>query len=176
MSLGRLRAVLPPPSRPNETGGGASWSEIERRIGTALPADYKAFIAVYGTGRVDDFLVILNPFTANPYIDLVDHALNDPEGLAGLRRDHPGLYRFDRYPAPGGLMPFGVADNGDVFYWKTAGPAEGWTVVVCEARGPDCDEIALSMSDAVAALLIRTVRTRVLPPGFPTAHPAFHSG
>ena len=42
------------------------WPEVERRLGTRLPADYKLLIASYGEGSFDDFIWVLHPTTINP--------------------------------------------------------------------------------------------------------------
>lgn len=172
MALSELLAVLAPPSHPRETGG-TPWPEVERRLSTALPTDYKRFIETYGTGRIADFLVILNPFTANRHIDLIDHALHDPEGMSLLKDEHPGHDRFDRFPVPGGILPFAITDNGDTFYWKTSPSPDRWPVLVYESRGPDHDMFDGPMTTALAALLSGAVRSRIFPSGFPGPAPSF---
>ncbi|MEE7459158.1 SMI1/KNR4 family protein [Methylorubrum populi] len=172
MSLSDLRAVLAPPSHPRETGG-APWPEVEHRIGSALPPDYERFIETYGSGRIGDFLVALNPFTANPRIDLIDHALHDPEGMALLKASHPDHYPLDRFPKTGGLMPFAVTDNGDTFYWVTSSPPDRWPVLLYASRGPDHDRFDSPMTAVLAGLLGGRMRSEILPAGFPGTAPAF---
>ena len=172
MAVNDLLAVLAPPPHPRETGG-APWPEIERRLSTALPEDYKRFIETYGTGRIGDFLVVLNPFTANRHIDLIGHALHDPEGMALLKREHPGLYPFDRFPASGGLLPFAITDNGDTFYWKTSAAPDRWPVLIYEARGPDCETFERPMTALLAGLLSGRLRSRLLPAALPGPTPSF---
>ena len=59
-----LLATVPPP--PQGGGSGVDWPEVERRLGTRLPADYKLLIASYGEGSFDDFIWVLLPTTINP--------------------------------------------------------------------------------------------------------------
>jgi len=62
--LERLRELLPPPADPVEPGRPDGWPAVERSLGTALPGDFKAFTERYGSGTVDAFLYLFNPFTA----------------------------------------------------------------------------------------------------------------
>jgi hypothetical protein len=62
--LERLRQLLPPPADPVEPGRPDGWAEVETAIGTQLPGDFKAFTELYGSGMVDDFLYLFNPFAA----------------------------------------------------------------------------------------------------------------
>lgn len=142
-------------------------------LGTPLPDDYKEYVARYGSGVIDDFLVVLNPFAANPNIRLVDAGAERRQALEELRSGFPLEYRHDVYPRPGGLLPFAITDNANVFYWKTAGEPNSWTVAVYEGRGPAFAEYAGGMAACLRALLERAVRLDVLPAGFPGRAPAF---
>src|SRR5215216_143821 len=62
--LERLRELLPPPADPVEPGRPDGWAAVEATLGTRLPADFKAFTERYGSGTVDDFLYLFNPFAA----------------------------------------------------------------------------------------------------------------
>jgi hypothetical protein len=62
--LQRLRELLTPPADPVEPGRPDGWAAVEAAIGTELPGDFKAFTERYGSGKVDDFLYLFNPFTA----------------------------------------------------------------------------------------------------------------
>ena len=62
--LERLRELLPPPADPVEPGRPDGWAEVEGTLGTELPGDFKAFTERYGSGTVDAFLYLFNPFTA----------------------------------------------------------------------------------------------------------------
>ena len=68
---------------------------VERSLGTALPGDFKAFTQQYGSGTVDDFLYLFNPFAAGQDGNLL--AKKD-RVLAAYRQTRA---RFpDRLPCP----------------------------------------------------------------------------
>lgn len=174
MSRDALLALLPPPAAPVRAVPDGGWPEVERRLGAALPGDYKWFVELYGCGRIDDFLVVYCPLAPTRFLDLVHHALDDPEGWAVLGREHPRAFPDARFPARGGLLPFGRSDNGDLFYWKTAGPADAWTTTVIDARYPDGRyDHPGGMADLLAGLLGRTASADIVSDEFPSAAPRF---
>ena len=173
MSIDALAAILAPPSEPREAGRESEWARVEEELGVRLPEDYKLFVQVYGSGTIDDFIVVLNPFSANRNINLLEAGRLRMQAVAELRSDHPDDYRHDAFPATGGLLPFAITDNANVFYWKTNGRPDAWTVVVYEGRGPAFAEFGGGMSAALAALLSGSVRFDVLPRDFPSARPTF---
>src|SRR5262249_35246160 len=59
-TLVELLTVLPPPRRPFHNQG--DWAVVEAAIGLRLPSDYKAFVAAYGRGTINNCLVIESPF------------------------------------------------------------------------------------------------------------------
>ena len=60
-----------PPVAPVETPSAIGWQSVEATMRIELPSDYKEFIAYYGTGAVDNFLVVLNPFSCNDNLNLI---------------------------------------------------------------------------------------------------------
>ncbi|ASU79686.1 hypothetical protein CDG81_16995 [Actinopolyspora erythraea] len=54
-SLDRLRMLLPPPE---VAPAPQLWEDVERRLGVALPNDYKDFTEVYGDGTLEDYLLL----------------------------------------------------------------------------------------------------------------------
>lgn len=44
---------------------------MEKNLGMILPLDYKKFINKYGTGSINDFIWILNPFSENENLNLI---------------------------------------------------------------------------------------------------------
>src|SRR5262245_20743806 len=68
MSIAQLSQVVEPPSAPVEAGSAEKWSRIEKSVATALPADFRDFGLLYGTGRFVDpariAIYVYNPFSA----------------------------------------------------------------------------------------------------------------
>ncbi len=174
MSRDALTALLPPPAAPACAVPDDAWPTVERRIGVALPGDYKWFMRLYGYGTIDDFLVVFCPLAPVLWSDIVHHALDDPEGWAVLSRQSPRTFPDARFPAEGGLLPFARSDNGDYFYWTTGGPADAWTTTVIDMRYPDgrYDHLG-GMVDLLAGLLGRTVPADIVSDDFPSPAPRF---
>ena len=120
MSLQELAAVLPPPAEPRETRG--EWAKVEAEVGTPLPADFKDYVARYGTGVVNEFLWPLNPFAANENINLVAEIRFQLETLRETRAKFPRKFTFAIFPEPGGYLPWGRSENGDVMQVKLISP------------------------------------------------------
>ena len=167
--LAQLKTVLPPPISLIAVGG---WREVEQELGTALPDDYREFVATYGAGTIDGFLSIFTPAGPTKWIDVIwrsrDH--DDLPTLFTRREQHPP---FDAFPSPGGLLAFGQTDNGDVLYWKTDGSPFDWTVVVFPGRDPDYFEFDGAMTDFLTRVLSRSLRVDLFPRDFPSADPKF---
>ena len=137
-ALAELVKLLPPPKAPEETGG--DWQRIEAELGTALPDDYKEFISIYGTGGIVtqpelDILWILNPFSANSSKNLIRQVQGWSKFFLTLNKDSRPNY--DLFPAPGGLLMWGICLDGDKLLWNMHGQRHQWGVETAEARGED---------------------------------------
>ena len=132
--LEALVRLMPPPAEPRATGDPDRWPQIELRLGRRLPSDYKAFVATYGSGRIGDFLNVANPFSDNP------HVRDLPESMLQTYREIRTFEHipFPIHPEPGGLIPWGDTDNGDVLFWVADPPddPDRWSIAVSEVRGP----------------------------------------
>ncbi|MEI7768003.1 MAG: SMI1/KNR4 family protein [Phycisphaerae bacterium] len=162
MQLDNLNAILPVPPSPVETHR-RPWSAVEQEVGTQLPDDYKAFIEQYGSGRISEFIWVLNPFSSNQFINVCGQMVALLGALAALARDFGVPCPYPLFPHSGGLLPFAVTDNGDVLYWVTHGDPNTWRVVVNEARGPKYEEFALNATDFLAGILTHRVNCTVFP-------------
>ena len=172
MSLDELKAVLAPPAEPAEAPRPEDWPSAEARLGTPLPDDYKTFIEAYGTGRIDDFLWVFNPFSEHQHLNLLERAREMPEIYAELGEEgheHPPPI----FPSPSGLLVFGATDNGDFLFWKTSGPPNDWTVVVNESRAPEYEEFRGGLAYFLVTVLRRRYRSNIFPDDFPSASPTF---
>lgn len=167
MSFIELLAVATPPVN-RAAAEVYEWLDVERRIGTPLPSDYKAFIDRYGLGKLGDFIVVFTPSDQSPHVNLGIQIRQKLDTLKQLASEWGEELPYPLYPAPGGLLPFGATDNGDVLYWLTSGSPDRWTVVVNEARGPDYDHHYCSMTTFLAEVISGQRRCRIFPRSFPT--------
>jgi hypothetical protein len=120
--LDDLTQLLIPPADPLAPGSPDEWAQVEQRLGTELPSDYKAFISRYGAGTIDDWFVwVLSPFSpATPG--------NLEHRLAEHREEHG--FNVQYFDEPDGLIPW--ADNADrgMAFWETHdSDPQRWTVV-----------------------------------------------
>lgn len=134
MTIDSLIKLLPPPGVPSETSD-ASWMIIEITVGTPLPSDYKEFIGRYGTGRINEFIWIFNPFTKRSNVELLTQQRRQIEIRQQLEREYGESCPFPLHPSVGGLLPCGGTDNGDTIFWLTHGAPSSWSIVVNESRG-----------------------------------------
>lgn len=160
MSIENLSRAVPPPERPGDPFSGL-WRDVEAKLGTALPADYKAFVQRYGLGFFMEYLWIWTPGAYSPHVRLEREA---PSVLRLFADDEH--FPFPLWPAPGGLLPFGVTIDGDYLAWVTKGAPDEWRVTVLDrgmgyeaAHASDCD-----LTDFLAGLATGEID----PPSFQT--------
>jgi hypothetical protein len=124
-ALDDVVTLLPPPVRP--FGAPFDWVDIELRLGTALPGDYKAYCDRYGHGGIATgwWLNPLTPDCPEPFFDLFDTTLRD------YLADGDGT----PFPAPGGLLAFASSELKSTFWWRTGGPSDTWPIVLEDDAG-----------------------------------------
>jgi hypothetical protein len=164
--LAALRTFLAPPVRPTEAPSSRDLAQCEAILGR-LPEDYKDYLRTYGTGCVADFIWIMNPSASNPNLNLLTHGERRLAAYREIRGDEGAEFPYRLFPEPGGLLPFGLTDNGDTLFWRTLGSPEDWTVVVSEARVPQYEEFALCTTAFLVAILRSAVRPASFPDDFP---------
>jgi hypothetical protein len=168
--LDALTRVIRPPAPSAERPDDEAWQSVESKLGTKLPVDYKEFITRYGTGAVDNFLWVFNPFSHNRYLNLLDAGKAQLDALRHLRYER---VPYPLYPDTNGILPWGITDNGDVLYWLCKGDASNWLIVVNESRGPRWREFQLSTCEFLVALVTRELVVDVFPDDFPSESPEF---
>src|SRR5574341_1591236 len=162
MSPTLLMTLMPPPKKPIEVGDVSLWGTVEETLGTPLPDDYKNFINTFGTGVIGDFLWILNPFSANKYLNLVAQFQYYLDALRPLRDEFSDDWIHPIYPEPGGILPCGVTDNGDVLFWKTGGDPDTWTIVVFDGLGPFSEEYSYTITKFLEKLLLGGIDSDII--------------
>jgi hypothetical protein len=161
--LERLRRLLAPPASPVEAARSDRWAEVEAALGTGLPSDFKAFTEVYGSGKIDDFLYLFNPFTQGQDGNLLVEKDRVLAGYRQTRARFPERLALPPFPEPGGVLPLGRTDNGDELYWLTQGQPDQWPVVLLEARAALQELHPMPVTGLLAALAANQLTSRVLP-------------
>jgi len=169
-SIPTLLQILRFPTSPSDRPNASEWQSVEEKLGMQLPEDYKEFITHYGTGAIDGFLWVLNPFSRNKYLNFFDQGQVKIDALRGLCQE---AIPYPLHPDPNGMLPWGVTDNADVLFWCCNGPPSHWWIVVNEDRGPRWREYKLSTSDFLARLTTRRLVVDIFPEDFPSESPEF---
>lgn len=158
--LKKLVALLDPPRAPVEVPGARDWSAVECFLGTSLPADYKRFVATYGTGLISDHLQVMNPFsTVRPWFQRLRgdlgalHAARWNQQSSGEALNN---VPYPIFPEAKGLLPWGFTYNGDLLCWRTDRHPDTWTVVAA-TRSWRYAEYAGTMSEFLVDLLSEKV-------------------
>jgi hypothetical protein len=161
--LERLRQLLPPPADPVEPGQPDGWAEVEAALGTGLPGDFKSFTERYGSGKVDDFLYLFNPFAAGQDGNLLAEKDRVLAGYRQTRARFPQRLPLPPFPDPGGVLPLGRTDNGDELYWVTDGAPDDWPVALLEARAGLQEVYRMPVTGFLATLAANQLTSRILP-------------
>jgi hypothetical protein len=127
--LQELLRVLQAPAEPAEPALAEDLDEAERQLGIRLPADYREFAALFGSGSIGGFLHIRNPSSRNEYIRLVDAHEAQVGVLHELRDSGAEELPYPIHPEPGGLI------SGRTPVMETA--VTGWqTLLTTLMHGP----------------------------------------
>jgi len=138
-----------------------------------LPTDYLRFVQSYGPGVIDDFLYVFIPQAANDNLRLESQYERQTSALRSLR-EHGVHIPFAIHPEPGGILPWGVTDNGDVCFWKTQGEdPDRWEVAVADGRMSYWFEYPGTMSELLLGVLTRVVYCDIFPDDWPADQHSF---
>jgi hypothetical protein len=162
--LDRLQEVLAPPGAPLETPPPGGWEQAEKCLGLSLPSDYKLFIQTYGSGRVNNFLGILNPFSGNRFRNMLDRAPLFRADIWQLVTSSEALP--PELDTPDDLLAWGVTDNGHMLFWVTRGAPSDWHVCLT-GRDPEWYFYPLGMSEFLWRWLAGQLIVRAFPPDVP---------
>lgn len=165
MVFDELLSVMPVPSNVVEGGLGQDWGRVTGRFCDPLPTDYMQFIDTYGSGSVNGFLTVFNPFSANFHVNLFDQVLFTLSSLRALKAQFPREVPFPLYFEPGGMLPWGMSIDGDIYCWLTNGISGGWqTVVIC--RHAPAGHFKMTMTQFLARAIKGEIKSYSIPEDF----------
>ena len=165
MSTAELKKLIASPKKPSEPGSAKKWAEVEEELGTKLPADYHEFVDAYGSGLFANFYRVNNPFSADEFLALIPASNSWAETLREEKENDEDAVPYPIFPETGGLLHWANDDNGNTYYWKTAGAPDKWTVVQRSERGDGFKEHKCSMSAFLVGVL--TKKIKALASGYP---------
>ncbi len=165
MDIDELYDALPRPQSPFETGSEEAWLRAAGQLGSRPPIDYVYFINSYGTGRINKFLWVFNPFAGNRSLNLVAQMPLILGSIRESRAECPEDYPYPLYFEPGGILPWGVSDDGDYYFWLTGGSPDQWTVVTVP-RHAEVEWFNLPMSLFIARALKGQLKSGAIPEYF----------
>lgn len=173
MSIAELTTLVRPPVEPSDTGTQEQWAQIEDELGVALPPDYKAYIATYGSGSFNDFIVYFNPFSPSPHDNLLDqfrqhHQAEREKRLWFPDRSESIVHPFQLFPEAKGLLPFGRTTNfGDTFFWQIHEQPDAWPVVHYNLRDGEYELFQTTCTAFLVGVFSKTCISRLFPTDFP---------
>jgi hypothetical protein len=165
MIIDELLAVLPSPAIPAESNSKNNWGEITDQIGEPLPTDYMQFIDAYGSGSLNSLISVFNPFSMNRHLNLMYQMNVQLSALRLLKTEFPGEISYPLFFEPGGLLPWAISIDGDVYCWLTKGYSGKWEVVVICRQG-GTEHFPMTMSQFLARLIKGHISSASLPNGF----------
>lgn len=162
MTVGNLVRAVPPPAVPVDAFPGP-WGPIEAELGVALPADYKEFARLYGSGYFMEFMWVLVPRSSDLGADFMRRVREACHAFRILSLPHP------LWPSPGGLLPLGWTDNGDHLFWLPRPEPESWRVLVWDRgglEGEDVEVFECDLTDFLAGLATGHISPKAFPDDF----------
>ena len=167
MSLSHLQTILVPPHSPCDNGDGNVLPLID--VTVSFPDDYASFTKNYGTGRIADFIAIFNPFTKNEDLNFFEQKKLILEDFNLLLDEDSEYYKYTLYPNKNGLLPVGVTDNGDYFFWVVSNIENSnlWGTAIVASRSPDIEYFDENITSLLAGILSKKIKPDSLPGNFP---------
>lgn len=162
MVIDQLLKVLSPPARPAEGGRNLDWASIANLFGKPLPTDYIMFVELYGSGQVGGWLSVFNPFSKNSNLSLTGQFFRILANVSLSKEQFPESCPFPLLFEPGGLFPWGISIDGDIFCWQTKGVSGLWTVVVL-GRHSDPEVFQYPFSEFLAKCITSEISCNAIP-------------
>ncbi|MCF2525745.1 SMI1/KNR4 family protein [Yinghuangia soli] len=151
--LHEIAALMPPPSAP-DLAKDAEWRSAEEHFGSVLPPDYREFLACYGEGIIDEYLMILGPRFRNGVSGIVRSNRDVLSALASVVPGSRAGFPVALESKVGGVVLWGCTEDGDYCFWRCLGDdPQGWTTVVYSRHFDDWEEYPCGFSEFLLLLL-----------------------
>lgn len=147
MSITELIEIMPPPSDPVDVYG--NFEAVEQRLSRELPADYKRFVELYGSGRIADFFTVLNPFSKNPRLNLELSQIEAAHQFSTIEQSPQSKL----YYKPESMLFIASTDNGDYFFWDTSNKCSEGSIIVLDTRSFDFERFRFDIIEFLVAFI-----------------------
>ncbi|MFE7776710.1 SMI1/KNR4 family protein [Streptomyces sp. NPDC057445] len=157
----QLTRIVPPPAERDRR----AWPEVETRLGTVLPEDFKDLVDTYGGGVFDETIWVLEPDCADRDYDLLAIKEERAEILGRLWEIGPEPRPVQLEAAGAGLLPFAyIEGTGAYLYWLTSkdGRPEGWTVLASAGRGPEWEHHPVQSTQFILSVITGEIHSEIL--------------
>lgn len=157
------------------------WSADASKLGLNFPSDYMRWAETYPGLYVDGFLRVLHPSNFFSVYALEQIS----EEVSGIRESDPQMCHelFDSrgnlvgeelpiytcFPQPGGVLPWGNTDNGDLLLWVTKGHPDSWKVVIADGDVFSWQVFDCGFSEFLVGLFTNGFTQRIVPNGLKSA-------
>lgn len=161
-----LKKVMKLPKNPIDTGSLEKWQEVEHKMGIDFPHDYKEFISAYGTGRIGDFLWILNPFSKNENVNILEVMNYFQWAYSTSKKKFPDDFPRPLFSENNSLITWGATDNGDYLFWvyDINLKPNNWKMGVYDSRaGEESKLFDINMSTFLEKLVKNEIQTDAFP-------------
>jgi hypothetical protein len=125
----RLADLLGVPGRVAER---YEWDVVEASLGgLTLPRDYKAFVETFPRYEIGGRITVIRPGDVDSlrteYLGYYAYRLED---MRGWRAKGQGRFPYPIFPEPGGVLPWGESNQGQLYFRLTGGAdPDSWPVV-----------------------------------------------
>jgi hypothetical protein len=137
--VAKLLEILPPRAGFNSATE-KEWSELETKMGTPLPRDYRDLYNHYGPIFINRSLLTYSPFYVqeNKMTVWEENVEQFREMNESLHKKYPDT-ELPYWPAKGGFLPIAGTDNGVIIAWLTEGKPDEWPILVFQERSSQYD-------------------------------------
>ena len=151
------------------------WNVIENDFKIIIPIDFKKVVEAYGSGCIDDFLWILNPFSENQSINFLASRYFI-ESYLSLKNEFPEYFIRSIFPEDQSFFPWCVTDNGETFNWiiDKNKSSDEWKVAIFSSDQTSEEVYDMSATELLIKLLSKEIISKILPDDFPSNNVLFN--
>jgi hypothetical protein len=91
-----------------------------------------------------------------------------------MKKEFPELCPYPLLFEPGGLLPWGISIDGDIYCWATTGSSGKWKIVII-GRHSDPEEFQYSFSEFLTGAIKGNIESYTIPQEWKNSHVDFVS-